>query len=454
MIGLNSILSTASQSLNAETGAIAVTNNNIANVNTPGYSRQIVNLSADALAGTVTSQGNGVTFAGFTSVRNDLLQIGINNATADSASLDAQSASWAQIESGFSDTSAGLGSAFSKLFSSISALSTSPHSGSLRQAAFAAANQVVTAFQQAAGTLTTAQKNANSSVPSTVTQVNQLSAQIAALDGQIASLPSSGQDNGSLVDQRNQLTVQLAQLVGISTTATGSTPTLTTGNGTPLVVGNQAYALQTGQEANGSTFVLDANGANITAGLTGGTLGGNLAMRDQGIPRLLNTLNQLATQFATAMNAAQAQGSDASGQAGQAMFTLPQGGTNAATGISLNLSSGSALALSSDGSTGSSGNVSNLLAVGTNTLPSGQTPGDSYANLVQTIGDGSSAASSSLTATSAALTQLKTQQASTSGVSVDEETTNLLRFQQAYQAAAQVISTINSMYSTLMNMTR
>lgn len=454
MIGLNSILSTASQSLDAETGAIAVTNNNIANVNTPGYSRQIVNLSADALAGTATSQGNGVTFAGFTSVRNDLLQIGINNATADSASLDAQSASWAQIESGFSDTSAGLGSAFSKLFSSISALSTSPHSGSLRQAAFAAANQVVTAFQQAAGTLTTAQKNANSSVPSTVTQVNQLSAQIAALDGQIASLPSSGQDNGSLVDQRNQLTVQLAQLVGISTTATGSTPTLTTGNGTPLVVGNQAYALQTGQEANGSTFVLDANGANITAGLTGGTLGGNLAMRDQGIPRLLNTLNQLATQFATAMNAAQAQGSDASGEAGQAMFTLPQGGTNAATGISLNLSSGSALALSSDGSTGSSGNVSNLLAVGTNTLPSGQTPGDSYANLVQTIGDGSSAASSSLTATSAALAQLKTQQASTSGVSVDEETTNLLRFQQAYQAAAQVISTINSMYSTLMNMTR
>ncbi len=442
----------ASQSLNAETGAMAITNNNIANVNTPGYSRQVVNLSSEALAGSGTSQDNGVTFAGFTSVRDELLQIGINQATSQSGSLNAQSASWAQIETGFSNTSSDVSSALSSFFSGISALSTSPGDSASRQSALSSAAQVVNAFHQAASTLTSAQTGADASISGTVQQINQLTTQIANLDGQLSSLQQSGQDGGSIQDQRDELTTQLAQLVGVSSTSTGTTPTLTTANGTPLVVGDQAYALQTTTGTDGKTAVVDTNGQDITANITGGSLGGALTMRDESVPQVLGALDQLAAQFASAINTAQTQGYDQNGSPGQAMFGLPTDGNSAATGISLALSAGTAIAASSDGTTGSSGNITNLLAVQTTALPSGQTPTDTYANLVQTIGTSSAAVKSDLTATTAALAQLTAQQASTSGVSVDEETTNLLRYQQAYQAAAQVINTVNTIYSTLMNM--
>ena len=452
MLGLNSLLSMASQSLNAETGAMAITNNNIANVNTPGYSRQLVNLSSEALAGSGTSQDNGVTFAGFTSVRDELLQIGINQATSQSGSLNAQSASWAQIETGFSNTSSDVSSALSSFFSGLSALSTSPGDSASRQSALSSAAQVVNAFHQAASTLTSAQTGADASISGTVQGINQLTAQIANLDGQLSSLQQSGQDGGSIQDQRDQLTTQLAQLVGVSSTSTGTTPTLTTANGTPLVVGNKAYALQTTTGTDGEAAVVDANGQDITASITGGSLGGAITIRDGSVPQILDALDQLATQFASAVNTAQTQGYDQNGSPGQAMFGLPTDGSSAAAGISLALSSGTAIAASSDGTAGSSGNLTNLLAVQTSALPSGQTPTDTYAHLVQTIGSSSATVTNDLTATSAALAQLTTQQASTSGVSVDEETTNLLRYQQAYQAAAQVINTVNTIYSTLMNM--
>ncbi len=451
MIGLNSTLLLASQALSANSGALAITNNNIANVNTPGYSRQIVNLSAEALASNGASQDNGVSFNGFTGVRDEVLQIGINGKTSDAGSLNAQSTSWNQIESGFSGTTSGLGASLSSFFSAISGLSTTPNDSAARQSALSSASQLVGAFHQSAATLTGAATQANQAIAGTVAKINQLSSQIAGLNGQLSTL-TPGQDGGSIQDQRDALTTQLAQLTGISSTSTESTPTLSTGNGSPLVIGDTAYPLQVTQGTDGTTHILDTQGKDITASLTGGSLGGALTMRDSSIPQLSGALDQLASQFASALNAAQAQGYDANGVQGQPMFHVPSGAMGAAAGISLNISDTSGIAASSDGSAGSGGNLANLLAVQTHALPSGKTPGDTYTNLVQTIGLASSAVSSNLSATNTALTQLTTQQASASGVSIDEETTNLLRYQQAYTAAAKVVSVVNQLYSTLMNM--
>ena len=452
MYGLTSTLSTAAQALNAESGAIAITNTNIANVNTQGYSRQLVNLSPEALNTGSSLQDNGVSFGGFTSVRDEVLQLGINQKTSDAASFNAQAASWSQVESAFSNTTSGLGSAMSTLFSSLSTLSASPTSAGPRQAAYVAASQLVDAFHQAASSLTSAQSAANASVSGTVTQINDLTSQIAALDGQLAGLQASGQDGGTVQDQRDQLTTQLAQLTGVSSIATESNPTLTLPNGTALVSGNVAYALQTTQGTDGQTHVLNAEGVDVTADLTGGSLGGALTMRDQSLPALSTSLDQLATQFASAMNTAQAQGFDQNGLPGQALFGLPSTATGAAAGIQLGIPSASALALSADGSSGGSGNLANLLAVQTQALPSGQTAPDAYAGFVQRIGSSSAAVTSTLTATNAALNQLTTQQGAESGVSVDEETTNLLRYQQAYSAAAHVITTVNDLFSIVLNM--
>lgn len=450
MIGLNGSLSIATEALAAQTAALEVANNNIANANTPGYSRQVVSLSSAASVQNGTTVDEGVSYQGFTSVRDAVLDMAINSATSAQGSLTAQSTLLGQINSAFSGTSTGIGASLSALFSDLSALSTNPSDPSARQTVLTDANALANAFHQGAAALSSAWSAANQQVSSTVAQVNQLSQQIAALNGQITTAQASGGDGGALTDQRDTLTTQLSQLIGVSTTQTNGTPTLTTANGSPLVVGDTAYQLQITTASDGTAHVLDGQGNDITDVLSGGTIGGAITTRDGTIPALAQQLNSLASQFATAMNNAQAVGVDLNGNPGAAMFVVPAAGS-AASGISVALTNGSQIAASSDGSAGSSGNLKVFSAVQSSDLPSGSNPTDSYANLISNIGFAGSQANSELAATTSSLQQLTSQQGSESGVSIDEETANLIRYQQAYSAAARVISTINDLYSMLMN---
>jgi flagellar hook-associated protein 1 len=299
--------------------------------------------------------------------------------------------------------------------------------------------------------LSNASSAANQQVSSAVAHVNELSQQIATLNGQISSAEENAGDGGALTDQRDELTTQMSQLIGVSSTQTGGAPTLTTSNGSPLVIGGSAYQLQVTTAPDGTAHVLDGQGNDITNDLSGGTIGGAITARDNTIPALSHQLDALASQFATAMNGAQANGYDLNGNPGVAMFTVPAAGS-AAAGITVAISSGSQIATSSDASAGSSGNVKTLLAVKTADLPSGASPMDSYASLVSNVGVAGSQVGSSLAATSLSLQQLSSQQDSESSVSIDEETGNLIRYQQAYSASARVISTINDIYGTLMSM--
>ncbi len=452
MIGLNGALSVASQALQAQYAGLAVTNNNIANANTPGYSRQIVSLSANAMVQNGTSVNMGVTYTGYTSVRDSVLNTAINAKTSDQASLTAQNTLMTQVNTAFSSTTSGIGSSLSGLFSSISALSTSPSDGSLRQAVLTSANQLVNSFHQGAAALSSATSSANQQVTSAVAQVNQLTAQIAALNGQLAAVQSGTGEGGGLEDQRDQLTTQLAALTGVSVTQTDATPNVTTTSGSPLVMGMSANPLQVTTGADGQAHVLDASGNDITSTLTSGTLGGLLTARDQTSPALSTQLNTLATQFAAAMNMAQTNGTDANGNAGGALFSIAAGRSDTAAAITVAITDPNKVAAGSGGAAGSSGNVANLLAVQTSTLASGATPSAAYARLVYNVGAAGAQVSSDLSSTTTALTQLTSQRDSESGVSVDEEATNLIRFQQGYQAAARVITTLSDCYTTLLNM--
>ena len=212
MVSLTGSLSIASDALNAETGAIGITNNNITNVNTA-----------------------------------------------------------------FSGTTTGIGAAISSFFTSVSALSTDPADSSSRQAVLSSATQLANAFQQGAASLTSAQASANSQVGATVAQINQLTQLIASLNDQVSAAGnSSGVGGGALEDQRDQLISQLAQLTGVSETQTEGQPTLTAANGSPLVVGDKAYALQLSTGADGQQHITDASGTDVTGSITGGSLGGRL----------------------------------------------------------------------------------------------------------------------------------------------------------------------------------
>jgi flagellar hook-associated protein 1 len=453
MSSISSVLSTAVHSLLAETGALQVTSNNIANANTPGYSRQVpVFQEAAPTNDGNLSVGNGVVLEGYQSVRDELVSNQIQQETQSQSSANAQMNTLQQIQPTFTTSTQDIGTQMSALFTSLSSLSTNPTSSAERQGVLAAGSNLVTAFNSASNVLTTQQSALNNPVGQDVSQINQLTQQIAALNPQIAELTATGQNGGSLQDQQNQLVLTLSTLTNVSTTQTAQGETLTTGNGTPLVVGSQGFALHTATGSDGMQHVLDQNGADVTASLSSGDLGGTIQMRDKTIPGLLGQLDTLANQFGTAFNAAQATGFDQKGVAGGNFFTLPTTVAGSAGAITMAITNPAGIAASSDGSAGSNGNVANLSAVQTNVLSAGSTPGEAYASLVYQVGSLTANATAESTATTASLLQLNDQLSSVSGVSIDEEATKLITFQTAYQAAARVISTMQAMFSVTMTM--
>jgi flagellar hook-associated protein 1 FlgK len=453
MASLSSSLSTAVQSLIADTGALQITNNNIANANTPGYSRQVpIFQEAPPTEDGNLSVGNGVVLEGYQSVRDELVSNQIQQETQAQSSANAQLGSLQQIQPTFTTSTQDIGTQMSALFASISALSTNPTSSAEREGVLTAGQNLAAAFNTTSNVLTGQETALNTPVTNDVGQINQLTQQIAALNPQIAELQANGQDGGSLQDQQTQLVLKLSALTNVSVTQTQDGETLTTGNGTPLVVGSQSYALQTTTGSDGMQHVLDHNGTDITAAITGGDLGGTIQTRDQTIPGLLSQLDTLANQFGTAFNAAQAKGFDQNGAKGTNFFNLPATVAGSAASISLALTSPTQVAASSDGTAGSNGNLANLSAVQTTPLSAGNTPADLYASLVYQVGSLTSNANAESTATAASLLQLNDQLSSVSGVSIDEETTNLITFQTAYEAAARVVSTLQGLFTTTLAM--
>jgi flagellar hook-associated protein 1 FlgK len=241
--------------------------------------------------------------------------------------------------------------------------------------------------------------------------------------------------------------------VDVSVIPSGNSLILTTANGTALVDGQRSFPLSTQLDASGLHHIY-SQGSDITATIVSGQLGGMLQARDQQIPAILSQLDTLAAGFANAVNSVQTNGYDLNGNpsTGNNLFTPPPSASGAAASLSLALTDPSLLAASSDGSTGSNGNAEILYALRNQAVINGQSPADYYSSVIFNVGNTAANASASQSASDLVLQQLNDQRSSISGVSLDEEAANLMRFQQAYAASAQVISSINSMMQTAINM--
>jgi len=452
MPGLSTSLNIAVQALNAEQGALDVTSNNIANVNTPGYSREVAVFqeSPTVQEGNV-AYGTGVTLLQFQSVRDQMLQLRIYEETAQQSNAEAQFNSLSQIQTAFADPSQGVGGALTAFFNGLSQLSTNPTDSNARQQVLIAANNLATAFHQSVSALDQEQAELDQTVPKTVNQINQLTSQIAQLNSQVAQLTGLGKDPGTVQDQRDQLVQQLSELVNVSVTQTDQGITVTTGNGIPLVVAAQSFALQSGTSSGGLQGVF-AQGQDVTSQIQGGTLGAAIQVRDTVIPNLLSQLDTLASQFTSSFNATHQAGFDLNGNAGGNFFTPLTSVSGAASKFSVAISDPNLIAASSDGSAGSNGNVAQMLAVQNQPLPEGVTPIQAYANLVLIVGNYGSSAQANVAASTASLQQLNDQRGAVSGVSLDEESTNMIKYQRAYEAAARVVTTVDSMMQILLGM--
>ncbi len=455
MPGLNTSLTIATQSVLAQDGALQITNNNIANATTAGYSRQIVTLTSAASVQRNSTVGEGVVLGGFTSVRNQLLQINLQHQTSIGSGADTQSSALQAIQTSFAASGTDLGSSLSTFFNSISALATDPANTSSRQAILSAGKSLTTAFHRDSAALTQLKNNADAQIPDDVSQINRISSQIAQLSAQLAPVLASGSDGGSLTDQKNQLVLQLSKLTSVSQIKTESGDTLTIGNGTPLVVAGHSFPLKVTTGTDGLQHILDSTGTDITSSLasaSSGSIGGQLHLRNNVATALLTQLDTLASQFAAAVNAAQSSGYDANGAAGQPLFTVPSAVFGASANIALTTTNPALIAASADGTPNSNGNLAQLTAIQNSVLPSGESPVSAYASLVYNVGAAASTATATSEAMQLSLQQLTNQIGSISGVSIDEESVNLVRFQQSYEASAKVISTINTLYSVILNM--
>jgi len=453
MSSLNASLATALSGLIADQGALQVTTNNVSNANTPGYSReQAVLVTSDPVVTDPLTFGTGVTLQSVESIRDPILESQIQQQTQAQGQFSTLASALQQTQVNFTGTTGDIGTAISNFFNSINQLSTNPSDLSLRQGLITAAGNLTTSFNTTANNLTQQQTSLDLSVVQTVGQINQLTQQIAGLNGQISNLQNVGESAGTFVDQRTQAIDQLSALVDVSVIPSGNTLTLTTANGAPLVAGQQSFQLQT-QINSAGLHDIDSQGVDITSHIASGQLGGTLEARDQQIPAIQTQLDTLAAGLANAVNAVQVSGFDLKGNPGTNLFNPPPAsGVGAAASLSVAITDPSLIAASSDGTAGSNGNAEAMYALNSQAFIAGQNPTDYYSGIVFNVGNDTANASSEQSASALVLQQLNDQRASVSGVSLDEEAANMVQYQDAYTASAQVITTINDMMYTVVNM--
>lgn len=461
----------ASRSMQTQMTGVEVTGQNLANVNTTGYSRQRVQITAspDTMTG-IGPEGTGADATSIQQVVSNLLNSQIQSQSSTSGYWNSQqtalqSAQDALAEflngsstSSVSSTSStdtsgtGLSAQLNSFFSAFSAVASSG-SDSNKQAAIGAGQTLATAFNNLNTQFGNLRSSLNDSLNNDVTSANKLLTDIASLNGEISTAEFSGGTANDLRDEREQDLENLSQLTNITTSTGANGAVNVTIGGQSLVSGNSVSdTLQTYDAGGGQLLVQTATGgANLT--LTGGSMQGTIDARDGTLATMQTSINNLAGTLITQVNAIHNGGYSSSGGTGNTFFT----GTDAGTiGVNSALVNNASL-LQISGSATQTGDTSLALQISqlASTAQSGlnnQTFSDSYDATVAGLGNALSTANTQVDDQATVSNMLDTQRSSVSGVNIDEEMTNMMTFQRAYQASAQVVTTVNTMLGDLLAM--
>jgi flagellar hook-associated protein 1 FlgK len=481
-IGLNSSLLLGTQSLQAQQTAIETTGNNISNINTPGYARQRVNFVTDEQSGQGGEQDMGVTISSVESLRSPLLDSLVQQSLGNQGYADNQASLTSTVQDALGEqfTSAGGSSssgtvttgsgpiqdAMSTFFSALQSLASSPTDSSARQVVASDAASLTSAINGAYQRVQATQGQIATDASTLTTQINQLSRQIASLNQQITTTEaSSGETANSLRDTRTADIESLSSLVNVTAT------TQSDGTVTVALADNPSVVLVKGDDSNGAgttqslsvsynanaavplTVSGSTTGALGTGVPAGGSLGSDLDVANNvigatgasGGTGILGQMDGVAAQLISQMNTQNKAGYDANGNAGGVFFT----GTGAGNIAVSSAVAGNPALIAAASATNSPLDGTNALAMSQLQNSSGITP--AFQTMVANLGQTVSTAASNQTTQDQVTQQLQTQRNSVSGVSIDEEMTNLINFQQAYSASARFITTISNMYSVLTN---
>lgn len=476
MGSLSAALGSAANAMDVLEEAIAVTQSNVSNASSPGYVTQTLQIGSSSFSPTQDVWG-GIRSEGEQSARDQFAEQTVWTANSQAGSSTQQSSMLQDLEGqlNVSGTS-GIPGALSSLYSAFSAWSTTPSDSTTQQQVITSAQDLAQAFNQTDSNIASIRTQTDQQIGTTVTQVNQLASQIASINDQIRN--GDSQDAGTQANLYNSLE-QLSNLVPIQVQIeSDGTATVLAAGQVPLVIGQTAETLSTGPGstagqanpgATPDTEITSSTGQDVTALITGGQLGGLLQFRNQTIPSLIGdgtqqgSLNQLAQSFADRVNTLLTSGQTSTGAAGVALFSYS---ANSATTVAGTLSvtsgiTGSQLAASTVGQPGPpavsavANGIASELAQFSDPQNSSDTVGgisfsDYYANIATGIGDQASSASTAQQTQSQVLAQAQSMRSQISGVSLNQQAAQLLQYQDAYQAAAQVIQVVNSTTQYLM----
>jgi flagellar hook-associated protein 1 FlgK len=463
-MSINRLVEIGKSALFTAQQAISVTGHNIANVNTPGFSRQQVTLAENRPENGSPGQiGTGVhaesvrrSFESFVEEQLLASRERLGEFTASSNAL-------ARLEPLFGDANnLGIGAGLNDFFGALQDVATNPSDLSARTVFLSKATALAGRFNQATADLTAAQGFLDRQVGQTITDVNRLTSQIADLNTDIARAESAGQQANDLRDERGAALADLGELIEISSIedATGQL-TVFAGRGHVLVDKERAYRLVAvpNLSNNGLLDVHYDAGAGPTTSLgpviQSGRLKGLLDVRDQTIPSLQASLDTLASEVVTQVNQQHRLGFGLDGSTNQDFFA--SAGTTAST-IAVSLVNARQIAASSTAA-GVPGNSANALALAslrnTDFASFGNvTFQEYYGTIAGNFGSIAQGVDGNLRAQAILHEQLKSRRASISGVSMDEELANLLQYQRSFEAASRMIVVADEMFQTILSIKR
>ena len=472
MLGLFGILNLGARSLSTQRQGVEVAGQNLANVHNPAYARQRVAIQTSLTVNSdLGPQGTGADAVAIVQIRSGLLDQQIQSETSVRGSLEAQqlalqyaqanlgtqldrlaSGSAAQVAGG----SHSLAENFSELFNSFQSLSANPTSMAERQTLLMKAVNLTMQFNQVDQRLGNLQASLNQSVQDNVASANQLLSDIARLNDQIGTTEASynGVAN-DLRDLRQQKIEDLAKLVKIDVGNGANGLVNIAIAGTTMVSGNQVAEMLATYDAGGGQILVRATTAGTPLTVTGGSIQGTIDARDGAVATLRASVNSLAAQLISEVNTVHGAGFSLTGSSGANFFT----GANASD-IHVNdtlLNDPSLVqAAGTSGAVGDNQVVLALAQLANKKIPAlnNQTFSQGYSQTVAALGQSLSSVNTQFSDQQVVETMLLQQRSSISGVSLDEEMTDLTKFQKAFAASARLITTVDEMLDTVLNMKR
>ena len=342
------LLSISTSALTAVDQWLSTTSHNIANVNTPGYSRQTVDLSTNA--STLMGDqyvGNGVNVNGVQREYNSFLTNNVWSTTGQQGQAQTFSDMTTQVDNLLGNTTSGLSPAMNNFFTATQGVANDPTATAARQEMLSTGETLVKTFNTQASQLDNMAQQVNSQMTTQVAQINNLATTIAKYNNDISTATARTSGNGTpndLQDARDEAIRQLAEIVGVNVfQQSDGTANVFIGNGQNLVTGSQVRQLAVvgnpydpsqneialGPSANATSNQTVSNTAaanstpDIVSGqITGGSLGGLLQFRNTVLQPAQNGLGRVAVGLTTTINQQQQQGMDLNGHLGGALFQI------------------------------------------------------------------------------------------------------------------------------------